>query len=419
MIVPAGILLSSCSSSQDGSGDIETEYGNDMPMNFTSSVGVPITRATTPHLLHDNDYVNFGVWSWRLPYGSPTWLDVMPHYRVSYDTKYVGEGRSENGWGYDKETPFPYDKQILKYWDLATKEYDFKGYAPFCPNTSGTYVSMSELHGNVVFNNVYGQFPAKEAVTVYSDADKDKVDWVYCYSKRTFSPLPDLGSGEKFDKDMTIGTSGEYFGDAISKTNTQPLRFHHLLPKVIFRIHVYDPDNLEHEQLVNIGIDVKANTVTKSADIQYGDVETYGTSGNTDEANCNYIDRTTATPCPIHEYASPSVISFHKEKNTDYRDLSPSKITIDGGTNVVTYEKQGWMAVPQVAPVFSINMMVDGDPYSRTLDPTLDTTLPDKWKSDHIYIYIITFNVKTKTLDTTSYTEEWDEISDSFDLTDW
>lgn len=426
MLAATLLLLPSCSSSHDDAGITEPEYSDDMPMNFTSSVGIPITRAAT--LLHDNKYVNFGVWAWKKPYGSTKWLDVMPHYRVSYDTKYVGEGRSENGWGYDKEEDSPYNKQILKYWDLGTKEYDFQGYAPFT-NATGTDPRVVVLEGtrDLHFKNVNGFFPAANCQTVYPKSTdpeyntlKNNIDWVYCYSKRTFSPLPDLGVGEKFDKDMTIDPpNGEYFGDAISKTNTQPLRFHHLLPKVIFRIHVYDPDNLDHEQLVNIGIDVKANTVKATADIQYDEVETYGTSGNTNVSDQEYVDHNPPGTCPIPASASPTVISFHKEKNTHYRDLSPSLITTDSGTGVVTYDKQGWMLVPQEAPEFTINLRADGTDYYKTLNPALDSTLPSNWESDHIYIYIIQFNVKTKTLDTTSYTEDWEEFSDTFDITDW
>lgn len=411
-LAAACLLLPSCSSSQDGGADIEPEYSDDMPMNFTSTVGVPITRAD--NLLRKNDYVNFGVWTWKLPYGSTEWLNVMPHYRVSYNTNYVGEGRSENGWGYDQEAA-PFNTQILKYWDLGTTAYEFKGYAPFCPKTSGTYVSMSGAHGEVTFNNISGHFPAKEAVTEYSDAKKDKVDWVYTYCKRTFSPLPDLGSGEKFDKDMTIG-SGEYFGNAISKTNTQPLRFHHLLPKVIFRINVYDPVHEDQEQLVNIGIDVKANTVTMDKDVKYDILEQYGTTGNTDTPNAEYVDHNTYS---LPDSDHPTVISFHKEKNTNYRDLSPCNVKVDGVTSALTYDNEGWLEVPQKAPVFTVKLTADGVPFSRTLDPEEDTSFPSEWRSDHIYIYIIKFNVKSKTLDTTSYIEEWNEVTDSFDITDW
>lgn len=420
------IALTACSTSNDDTA-LEPEIIDEgMPMHFTSSVATPVTRAA--NLLHDSHYESFGVWTWKLPSTAPAtpqttdWLSVMEHYRVGYNTQYFGDGRSENGWGYDHEVG-AYSSQILKYWDLSCKQYDFKGYAPFAggvPN-SDPHAAI-DANNNLHFYNIVGHYPALECETAYpltSDVKygtkKNHVDWVYCYGKRTLSPIPDFGSDEKFDKDMTIGETGEYIGDAISKTSTVPLRFHHLLPKVIFRIHVYDPDHLDNEQLVNIGIDIKANTVTKDKDVKYGEVETWGTSGNTNTLDAEYMDHTSST---IPEEAHPTVISFHKEKNTHYRDLSPSIVSTDG-SGVVSYTTEGWMELPQYAPVFTINMMADGDPYSRTIDPSVDITFPEKWESDHIYIYIIQFNVKSKTLDTTSYIEEWNEDFDDFELKDW
>lgn len=387
--------------------------GDEMPIHFMTSVAAPITRADA--LLHDQGYPNFGIWTWKSPDGIQ-WDNVMLHYRVSYDGKYVGDGRGEQGWGYDQETGTPYSQQILKYWDLSSKQYDFKGYAPFLPNTSGTdpYVSM-EGDRKLTFHNIQGHFPAKDAVTVYPvmtdpeyAAKIARIDWVYCYGKRTLSPIP--VSPAKFDRDMTIDVVADsYLGNATARTSTVPLRFHHLLPKVIFKLHVYDPrPGHENDVLTPLigNMHVTAEAYTKNDASGYEKV----TSGTKSPASEYVVDDS-----PYNWTAAPTIMTFGGDpSHPNYRDLSP--YTTDGGGNIV---KEGWMELPQAAPVIRLQFRADGKDYDHTLDPSLDPTLPQAWEPDHIYIYIFQYNTYAHTLDATSYMEEWSETTEDFELKDW
>lgn len=422
LILIAMLALGSCVSD-----DSPTLDEPDVAISFNSIAGERTTRATateTGPLLHNLGYQTFGIWTWRTSDGSD-WKTVMDRYHVSYDSQYAGEGRTEMGWGYDKESD-PYHVQVLKYWNLSSTEYLFKGYAPWVNATSGSnpYISMDGDH-NLLFHNISGHFAARAAETEYTVPNKEKMDWLYTHCKRTMTtPVP-----FRIDCDMTIDDHEKwYIGDANHiATKTVPLRYHHLLPKVVFRLHVYDGRTGHDMDVIyqKIGISVKPHDdtsddtkdtqiFTKGENVSY---EPTGTSPDlvyvtgtttTTKGFSEFADKSPASP--THDWTDPTFRTFSKAAGTDYQDITPIKSDGSG---------QGWLELPQKAPVFDIKLQYDDVTYVRTLDPSINKALPPTWDPDHIYVYVIHFDIAAMTLEVTSYTESWSSTDDNFDITDW
>lgn len=409
--------------------------GEEKVMSFSLNGGDRVSRAAaqeeTGTLLHDLGYSTFGIWAWRTADGSD-WRSVMDNYHVSYDPKYVGEGRGENGWGYDQETG--YEHQVLKYWNLSYKNYQFEGYAPWVGNTRSANDPYVDKNSNrtVVFHNISGHFPAKDAVTEYSDAKKDKIDWFYNYTERNMEGI--ASPALTIDRDLTVFDKANpadtekwlYIGNTDpTPTKTVPLRFHNLLPKVVFKLMVYDSNDPELEIYQSISISVKtqesSKIYTKSGEIFYTPVNL---SSNPQPKNYKYVGTSTTTTSDVCEFVQNDVIvtypdpaqfvSFKKSDGTQTRDLSP--FDTDGEGNMT---KEGWLELPQTAPVFDIMLEFGGTQYIRTLDPDINPSLPQVWEPDHIYIYQIKFNVAAPTLEVTSYVENWDSEEGEFDIDDW
>lgn len=395
------------------------------------------TRAShevTGSLLHDLGYQTFGIWTWRTANGTD-WKTVMEHYHVSYNAKYVGEGRTEYGWGYDQEAGF--EHQVLKYWNLSYKKYHFKGYAPWVgsvPSATVPYVSMAPDH-KLLFHNVSGHFSAHSAVTD-TDVDKVRVDWLYTNVERSMTGI--TSPALSIDRDSCVY-------DYLAPSNTDkwlyigntdatpyklvPLRFHHLLPKVVFRLKVYDGTNEELEIYQSIGLSVLTHEdaldhtkdtklITKGETVDYYPSFTGGTfpvstayyvSGTKEENTREFVDNTMFPP-----FGTPAFKSFKKSNGTQTVDVSPYVPDADGKPT-----REGWLELPQKAPAFDVKLSFGGVTYARTLDPAINSVLPQLWEPDHIYIYEIKFNVSAPTLEVTSYMEEWNSESGDFNLSDW
>lgn len=394
------------------------------------------TRASqevTGSLLHDLGYETFGIWTWRTANGTD-WRTVMDGYHVSYDAKYVGEGRTEYGWGYDQEAGF--EHQVLKYWNLSYQKYQFHGYAPWVGTTvsANPYVSVDDSR-KLLFHNVSGHFATQSAVTEYSIPNKDIVDWLYTYVERSMtgfsSPALTIDRDlSEYDR-VTPSNTGKwlYIGNTDATAyKLVPLRFHHLLPKVVFRLKVYDGTNEELEIYQSIGLSVKThedaldhtkNTklITKGETVDYYPTFTGGTfpvstayyvSGTKEENTREFVDK---TMFPLFDY--PAFKSFKKSNGTQTVDVSPY-VLADGKPT-----REGWLELPQKAPAFDVKLSFGGVTYARTLDPAINLALPQLWEPDHIYIYEIKFNVSAPTLEVTSYMEEWNSESGDFNLSDW
>lgn len=403
---------------------------------FTTTAEDRSTRADeateTGPLLHALGYNTFGIWTWRTSETLPSppayllasdWKSVMSHYHVSYDSKYTGEGRGENGWGYDKEAG--HEEQVLKYWNMSSTYYSFKGYAPWVGSTvsvSDPYVSVGTDH-KLLYHNVTGHFAARDAVTEYSPVNKNKVDWLYTNCQRT---MTNVGSLYRIDCDSTISDHEKWFIGYNDKTVTKtvPLRFHHLLPKVIFRLHVYD-GRTGHEldeiyQRISVSVKPHDDAFDNAKDTPiYTSAETVnyvptGTSPNlvyvsgTPSGYNEFADETPASPAV--DWTTATFRTFSKADDTDYQDISP--INSDGS-------KRGWLELPQKAPAFDVRLEYGASAYGRILAPTINEALPKVWEPDHIYVYVIHFNIAAPILEVTSYAEEWSSTDDDFKITDW
>lgn len=414
--------------------------GEDNAMYFLTNAGDRVTRASkeeTGSLLHDLGYRNFGIWAWRTADGSD-WRSVMDSYHVSYDAKYVGQGRGEFGWGYDQEAG--YEHQVLKYWNLSYKKYQFQGYAPWV-GTAASANPYTEMNGErvLVFHNISGHVPAKESVTEYSEANKDKVDWLYTYTERSTTGI--ASPALTIDRDLTVYDKANpadaekwlYIGTTdATPTKTVPLRYHHLLPKVVFQLKVYDGTNEELEIYQRINVSVKAHDdtlddnkdtklYTKAEELYYSPVNY---SATTDPVGDTYIKDGSKSVKGFSEFVQNDVIvtypttatfvSFKKSDGTQTRDISP--FDTDGEGNII---KEGWLELPQTTPVFDVKLEFGGTLYARTLDPSINPSLPQVWEPDHIYVYQIKFNVSAPILEVTSYTEDWNSEEGEFDINDW
>lgn len=406
-------------------------------LSFFTDASDRSTRASqevTGSLLHDLGYQTFGIWTWRTADGAD-WRTVMDGYHVSYNAKYVGEGRTEYGWGYDQEAGF--EHQMLKYWNLSYQKYQFHGYAPWVGSAASTnpYVSM-DSNRKLLFHNVSGHFATKSAVTEYSDTYKDQVDWLYTYVERS---MTGLAGGLTIDRDLSVykRTDADDTNDWLYIGNTDatpyklvPLRFHHLLPKVVFRLKVYDSTNEELEIYQKIGLSVLTHEdaldhtkdtklITKGETVDYYPTfsgtefpvssATYVTNTTPHESTEEFVDNTMFPP-----FGTPVFKSFKKSNGTQTVDVSPYVPDADGKPT-----REGWLELPQKAPAFDVKLSFGGVNYARTLDPAINSVLPQLWEPDHIYIYEIKFNVSAPTLEVTSYMEEWKSESGDFNLSDW
>ncbi len=392
-------------------------------LSFSTQTAERATRAATGTLLHDLNYQTFGIWTWRtlsddIASAMPTdWLPVMEHYHVSYDGKYNDYGREENGWGYDKEVGFP--TQVLKYWNLGSTHYEFKGYAPWVGEARSAgdadpYVAM-DASRNLTYHNVGGHFRAQDVQTMYPATSdpayairKNQVDWLYTYCGRQLAPVP--SSPALLDHDNTLEPShaSYYLGNTdYTLSKTVPLRFHHLLPKVIFRLHVYDPEDpfLSVSEVISVSVKTHDNFPMKAGTVSY-QTAPYSSS-TTASATAEFVE-TAGTSS--QQWTTELVRVFSKSEGTDYQDVSP--VATDGS-------RQGWLELPQPTPVFDVKLRFHDEDYVRRLDPTADPSLPQIWQPDHVYVYVINFNVKSLALEVTSYMEEWTSSFDDFQITDW
>lgn len=390
---------------------------------FSTNAADRSTRAASGTLLHDLNYQTFGIWTWRtlsddLSVAAPSdWLPVMEHYHVSYDGKYNDYGREENGWGYDKETNFP--TQALRYWNLSSTHYEFKGYAPWVgearsESDADPYVEV-DASRNLVYHNVGGHFRAQDMQTAYpvsSDPDyatkKSSVDWLYTYCGRQLAPVP--SSPALLDHDNTLPSShvSYYIGNTdYTLSKTVPLRFHHLLPKVIFRLHVYDPEDpmLSVNEVISVSVKTHDKFPTKAGEVSY-QTAPYSSS-TTASATAEFVETDGTAE---QQWTTELARVFSKTDGTDYQDISP--VAADG-------TRQGWLELPQPAPVFDVKLRFHDEDYVRRLDPATDVSLSQIWQPDHIYVYVINFNVKSLALEVTSYMEEWSSTFDDFQITDW
>ena len=186
-----------------------------------------------------------------------------------------------------------------------------------------------------------------------------------------------------------------------------PLRFHHLLPKVIFRLHVYDSENplLKINEVISVSVKTHDEFPTKAGEVSY---QKAPYSSSTTASSLAEFVETGGTA--EQQWTTELARVFSKSDGTDYQDVSP--VASDG-------THQGWLELPQPAPVFDVKLRFHDEDYVRRLDPTADLSLPQLWQPDHIYVYVINFNVKTLALEVTSYMEEWTSNFDDFQITDW
>lgn len=424
---------------RDHAEEIQPDREEGPVLSFFTDASDRSTRASreeTGSLLHDLGYQTFGIWTWRTADGAD-WRTVMDGYHVSYNAKYVGEGRTEYGWGYDQEAGF--EHQVLKYWNLSYQKYQFHGYAPWVGSAASAnpYVSM-DSNRKLLFHNVSGHFATKSAVTEYSVTNKDIVDWLYTYVERSMTGFSspaltidrDLSEYKRTDADDT--NDWLYIGNTdATPYKLVPLRFHHLLPKVVFRLKVYDGTNEDLEIYQSIGLSVQTHKdtklITKGETVDYYPsfpgtefptefpVSTayYVTNTTPHESTEEFVDNKGLSPLfPPSDH--PAFKSFKKSNGTQTVDVSPYVTGADGKPT-----REGWLELPQKAPAFDVKLSFGGVNYARTLDPAINTSLPQLWEPDHIYIYEIKFNVSAPTLEVTSYMEEWKSESGDFNLSDW
>lgn len=346
-------------------------------------------------MMHKKGYENFGIWAWRYvsqaDFTSRTKQQaVMNHYRVSYSNSYTPNGvHPDNtpgyGWGYDKESN-PFDNQILKYWDLSSFLYQFKGYAPYDDNKASL-----NSDGNVVINNIKGHIAYKEAYPNTGNSTdnatakgNNNIDWVVCQWQRQIkSPIG--------DKDLLYPESTV---PSISYPYARvPLCFHHLLPNVNFVIKYEDGTTrfatIEDFKVVPIqlnGIQTKFPTSVTSCTIPETPVGEHMTpvwknptaeSTDPEELLTGFIKHEDPSASEIHDPTNPGAPSGYT-----YTYLTP-----EGGVLMIpnTGTDEGYILD------LTLKIHPSGGSTVHTFYGTIGTlSKPVIWESDKKYTYILT-----------------------------
>lgn len=350
-------------------------------------------------MMHKKGYENFGIWAWR--YDSQADFTshsnqqaVMTHYRVSYSTDYAPNGvhpdnEPNHGWGYDKETGSPFDQQILKYWDLSSYIYQFKGYAPYA-EASG---KVALTNGNVVINDIRGHIAYKEAYPNTGDPSANataltngNIDWVVCqWQRQVKSPLA--------DKDLLYPES---IVPSISYPYARvPLCFHHLLPNVNFVIKYEDGTTryatIEDFKVVPIqlnGIQTMFPTSVTSCTIAETPVGEHMTpvwespaAGTPDPEALltGFVPHGSSGASEIHDPINPATPGY---PNYQYTCLTP-----EGGVLMIpnTGADEGYILD------LTLKIHPSGGSTVHTFYGTIGTlSKPVIWESDKKYTYILT-----------------------------
>lgn len=347
-------------------------------------------------MMHKKGYENFGIWAWRFVSQADftshaNEQSVMNHYRVSYSTDYTPNGvHPDNnpgyGWGYDKETVSPFDQQILKYWDLSSFVYQFKGYAPYAGDSKASLTD-----GNIVINDIQGHIAYKEAypntgnsATNATALSNNSIDWVVCQWQRQIkSPIG--------DKDLLYPES---VVPSISYPYARvPLCFHHLLPNVNFVIKYEDGTTrfatIEDFKVVPIqlnGIQTKFPTSATSCTIAETPIGEHMTpvwenptadGGDPEELRTGFVKHGLTDPSEIHDPTNP-----HAPIGYAYTHLTP-----EGGVLMIpnTGTDEGYILD------LTLKIHPSGGTTVQTFYGTIGTlSKPVIWESDKKYTYILT-----------------------------